>query len=76
MFASFVTFKADLLLAKPEAQTLRSGINLFWKPMDKLKFGIEFGVVDGKLAPNGVLGLFNGGSGRAYTGFLSMSAEL
>jgi hypothetical protein len=76
VFASFVTFKADLLLAKPEAQTLRSGINLFWKPMDRLKFGVEFGTVDSKLAPNGVLGIFNGASGRAYIGFLSMSAEL
>lgn len=76
VFASFVTFKADLLLAKPEAQTLRSGINLFWKPMEKLKFGVEFGAVDGKLAPNGVLGIFNGAGGRAYFGFLSMSAEL
>jgi len=76
VFASFVTFNADLLLAKPEAQTLRSGINLFWNPMDKLKFGIEFGTVDSKLAPNGVLGIFNGASGRAYIGFLSMSAEL
>jgi hypothetical protein len=76
LFASFVTFKADLLLAKPEAQTLRSGINLFWKPMDKLKFGVELGTVDSKLAPNGVLGIFNGAGGRAYIGFLSMSAEL
>ena len=76
VFASFVTFKADLLLAKPEAQTLRSGINLFWKPKDKLKFGVEFGTVDSTLTPNGVLGIFNGASGRAYIGFLSMSAEL
>lgn len=76
VFASFVNFKADLLLAKPEAQTLRSGINLFWKPMDRLKFGVEFGTVDSKLVPNGVLGIFNGAGGRAYIGFLSMSAEL
>ncbi|MDI1342635.1 MAG: hypothetical protein PSV22_00855, partial [Pseudolabrys sp.] len=76
VFASFVTFKADLLLAKPEVQTLRRGINLFWKPMEKLKFGVEFGAVDSKLAPNGVLGIFNGASGRAYIGILSMSAEL
>ena len=76
IFASFVTVKADLLLAKPEAQTFRSGINLFWKPVDHLKFGIEFGMIDGKVAPNGVRGIFDGGSGRAYIGYLSVSAEL
>jgi hypothetical protein len=76
VFASYVTFKADLLLAKPEAHTFRSGINLFWKPVDKLKFGIEFGTVEASFAPNGVLGIFDGASGRAYTGYLSVSAEL
>lgn len=76
VFASFVTFKANLLLAKPEVRTLRSGINLFWKPVDKLKFGVELGLVDGKLTPNGVLGIFDGVGGRAYIGYLSMSAEL
>lgn len=76
LFASFVTVKAGLLLAKPEAQTFRSGINLFWKPIDHLKFGVEFGMIDGKFSPNGVRGIFDGGSGRAYIGYLSMSAEL
>ncbi len=76
VFASFVNFKADLLLAKPEAHTFRSGINLFWKPIDKLKFGVEFGSIDVGFAPNGVLGIFDGASGRAYVGYLSVSAEL
>jgi hypothetical protein len=76
IFASYVTLHADLLLAKPEVQTLRSGINLFWKPVDKLKFGVELGTVDTKFTPNGVLGIFDGASGRAYIGYLSMSAEL
>ena len=71
-----MTVKADLLLAKPETQTFRSGINLFWKPVDHLKFGIEFGMIDGKVVPNGVRGIFDGSSGRAYIGYLSVSAEL
>lgn len=76
VFASYLTLHADLLLAKPEAQTLRSGINLYWKPKDKLKFGVEFGTVDIKLDLNGVLGFFNGATGLAYIGYLSMSAEM
>jgi hypothetical protein len=76
VFGSYVTLQADLLLARPEAQTFRSGINLFWKPIDKLKFGIEFGYVDVTLDPQGVRGIFNGGSGGSYTGYLSVSAEL
>lgn len=75
-FASFVKVEADLLLAAPEARSLRTGINLFWKPVDHLKFGIEFGTVDMKLDPHGVRGIFNGGSGRAYIGAFSVSAEL
>jgi hypothetical protein len=75
-FASFVTFKADLMLTKPEAYTFRSGINLFWKPVDKLKFGIEFGTIDVSFTPNGVRGIFDGVSGRSYVGYLSVSAEL
>jgi hypothetical protein len=76
IFGSYVALRADLLPAKPEVQTLRTGINLFWKPLDKVKFGIEFGTVDMKLDPNGVLGVFNGVSGRAYIGYLSMGVEL
>jgi hypothetical protein len=76
VFASFVTFKADLMLTKPEAYTFRSGINLFWKPVDKLKFGVEFGTIDVSFAPNGVRGIFDGVSGRSYVGYLSVSAEL
>jgi Porin subfamily len=76
VYGSYVTLQADLLLARPEAQTFRSGVNLFWKPVDKLKFGIEFGYVDVTLDPQGVRGFFDGGSGRAYTGYLSVSAEL
>ena len=75
-FASFVTLRADLLLAKPAAHSLRTGVNLYWKPTDHLKFGIEFGTVDMKLEPDGVLSFFNGAGGRAYIGYLSMSAEL
>lgn len=76
LFASFVTVKANLLLAQPQAQTFRTGVNLFWKPIDHLKFGVELGMVDSRLSPNGVRGIFDGSSGRAYIGFLSVSAEL
>ncbi len=76
IFGSYVNLRADLLLAKPEARTFRSGVNLFWKPIDKLKFGIELGYVDMKPEPNGVLGIFDGAGGRGYIGVFSMSAEL
>jgi hypothetical protein len=76
IFGSYVTLRADLLLAKPEIQTFRSGVNLFWKPMDHVKFGIELGTVDAKVDPQGVLGIFSGASGRAYVGYLSMGVEL
>jgi hypothetical protein len=76
IFGSFVNLRADLLLAKPEARTFRSGVNLFWKPVDKVKFGIELGYVDIKLEPNGVLGIFDGAGGRGLIGVFSMSAEL
>ena len=67
---------ADLLLAKPEARSLRTGVNLFWKPVDHLKFGVELGMVEMTLEPDGIAGIFNGGSGHAVIGTLSMSAEL
>ncbi|MBS0246632.1 MAG: hypothetical protein JSR61_08415 [Proteobacteria bacterium] len=76
VFASFVAVKADLLLAKPESATFRSAVNLYWKPIDHLKFGVEFGYVDMTIAPNGNAGYFTGNSGRAYIGTLSVSAEL
>jgi hypothetical protein len=76
MFGSYVMLRADLLLAKPEIQTLRSGINLFWKPVYHVKFGIEFGTVDARIDPQGVLGIFSGANGRAYVGYLSMGVEL
>ena len=76
IFGSFVNLRADLLLAKPEARTFRGGVNLFWKPVDKVKFGIELGYVDIKLEPNGVLGIFDGAGGRGLIGVFSMSAEL
>jgi hypothetical protein len=76
VFGSLVNVRAELLLAKPEARTFRSGVNLFWKPVDKVKFGVELGYVDIKLDPNGVLGVFNGAGGRGYIGVFSMSAEL
>jgi len=76
LFGSFVSLKADLLSGKPEAQTFRSGVNLYWAPVDHLKFGIELGYVEMKFDPHGILGFFNGGSGHAWTGYLSVSAEL
>ncbi|MCW5691386.1 MAG: hypothetical protein KIT48_03400 [Pseudolabrys sp.] len=76
IFASFVSVKADLLLADPESETFRTAVNLYWKPVKHLKFGVELGYVDLKIAPNGVLGFFNGNSGRAYIGTFSVSAEL
>lgn len=76
VFASYVKIDGDFLLAKPEAQSLRTGVNLFWKPVDHLKFGAEIGTVDIRIEPNGALGFFNGGSGRALIGTLSVSAEL
>lgn len=76
VFASFVSIKADLLAAKPESETFRTAVNLFWKPVDRLKFGIELGYVDIMIEPNGFAGYFNGNSGRSYIGTLSVSAEL
>lgn len=75
-YASYVTLDANLLLAKPEARSLRTGVNLFWKPVEHLKLGIELGTVEMKLEPNGIAGFFDGGSGHALIGTLSMSAEL
>lgn len=76
IFASVVNLRANLLLASPEAKTFRSGVNLFWKPVDHVKFGVELGYVDIRLEPNGVLGIFDGISGRGWIGVFSMSAEL
>ncbi|MGN6573248.1 MAG: hypothetical protein ACTHLO_17735, partial [Pseudolabrys sp.] len=45
-FASYVKIDGDFLLGKPQAQSLRTGVNLFWKPVDHLKFGAELGTVD------------------------------
>lgn len=75
-FASYVKIDGDFLLAKPEAQSLRTGVNLYWKPVDHLKFGAEIGTVYQKLEPNGIAGFFNGASGQALVGTLSVSAEL
>jgi len=75
-FASYVKLEADLKMARPAAQTLRTGVNLFWKPADRLKFGVEIGTVEVKLEPNGIAGFFDGGSGHALVGTLSVSAEL
>jgi hypothetical protein len=75
-FASWVKLQANLLLASPEARSLRTGINLFWKPVRHLKFGVEFGTVDMKFDPHGVRGIFDGSNGRAYIGVFSVSAEL
>jgi len=76
IFASFVSVKAELLAAKPESDTFRTAVNLFWKPRDRLKFGIELGYVDIAIDPNGFAGFFRGNSGRSYIGALSVSAEL
>jgi hypothetical protein len=75
-FASYVAVKNALLFAQPEFRTFRTGVNLFWKPVDKVKVGIEFGMVEGRFDPRGVLGLFNGAGGRAYSGYLSVGVEL
>lgn len=76
IFASLVLVKADLLAAKPKSDTFRSAVNLFWKPVDGLKFGVELGYVDIAITPNGFAGYFSGNSGRSYIGTLSVSAEL
>jgi hypothetical protein len=76
VFASYVKLDGDFLLAKPEAKTLRTGVNLFWKPADHLKFGVEIGTVDMQFQPNGIVGFFDGSSGHALVGTLSVSAEL
>ncbi len=76
VFASYVNVKADLLLAKPESDTFRTAVNLYWKPVRYLKFGVELGYVDITITPNGIGGYFNGNSGRAYIGTFSVSAEL
>jgi hypothetical protein len=75
-FASYVRLDGDFLLARPAARSLRTGVNLFWKPADHLKFGVELGTVEMKLEPNGIAGFFDGASGRALVGTLSVSAEL
>jgi len=76
VFASYVSVKAELLAAKPESDTFRTAVNLFWKPRDRLKLGVEFGYVDIAIEPNGFAGYFNGNSGRSYIGTFSVSAEL
>ena len=76
IFASYLALDAELLLAKPSARTFRTGVNLFWKPHEKIKLGAEIGYIDMKLDPQGVLGIFDGASGRATVGYLSLSAEL
>lgn len=76
IYGSYVSLTADLLLAKPAAQSFRSGLNLYWSPVDHLKFGVELGYVDMKLDPNGMLGFFDGASGHAWTAYLQVSAEL
>jgi len=76
IFASYVTIEAELLAAKPTSETFRSAVNLFWKPRERLKFGVELGYVDITITPNGFAGYFNGNSGRSYIGTLSVSAEL
>ncbi|HWK96034.1 MAG TPA: porin [Pseudolabrys sp.] len=76
VFASFVSVKADLLAAKPQSDTFRTAVNLYWKPVERLKFGVELGYVDITIEPNGFAGYFNGNSGRSYIGTLSVSAEL
>lgn len=76
IFASYLALDAELLLAKPSARTFRTGINLFWKPHEKIKLGAEIGYIDMKLDTQGILGIFDGASGRATVGYLSLSAEL
>ncbi len=76
IFASYVTIEAELLATKPTSETFRSAVNLFWKPRERLKFGVELGYVDITITPNGFAGYFNGNSGRSYIGTLSVSAEL
>lgn len=76
VFASFVSVKAELLAARPQSDTFRTAVNLFWKPVERLKFGVELGYVDIAIEPNGFAGYFNGNSGRSYIGTLSVSAEL
>lgn len=76
VFASFVSVKAELLAAKPQSETFRTAVNLFWKPVERLKFGIELGYVDIAIEPNGFAGYFSGNGGRSYSGTLSVSAEL
>ncbi len=76
VFASFVSVQAELLAAKPQSQTFRTAVNLFWKPVERLKFGVELGYVDIAVEPNGFAGYFSGNSGRSYIGALSVSAEL
>lgn len=76
VFASFVTVKAELLAAGPRSETFRTAVNLFWKPVERLKIGVELGYVDMAIEPNGLAGYFSGNSGRSYIGTLSVSAEL
>lgn len=76
VFASFVSVRAELLAARPQSETFRTAVNLFWKPVERLKFGVEFGYVDIAIEPNGFAGYFSGNSGRSYVGTLSVSAEL
>ncbi len=76
LYASYVSLEANLLLAKPSGQSLRSAVNLYWSPVDHLKFGVELGYVEMQLDPNGILGFFNGGSGHAWTAYFQVSAEL
>lgn len=76
LYASYVSLEANLLLAKPSGQSLRSAVNLYWSPVDHLKFGVELGYVAMQFDPNGILGFFNGISGHAWTAYFQVSAEL
>ncbi len=70
-FASFLTLTGEVGAARPSLETRRIGLNVYWLPVDSLKFGAEIGVVDTALSANGSLGLFRGNGGKALVGYLS-----
>jgi hypothetical protein len=70
VFASRLQLDVPLPNGAPRADVERYAANLIWKPVDGFKTGIEVGQVDVKLAPNGILGVLNGASGRALVGYV------
>lgn len=72
VFASYLALNAELALAQPTVRTKRYGVNLYWRPIDDLRLGVELGHVETELAANGPFNFLSGVSGRALVGYLNV----